>query len=149
MPQNTAPIYPLTPYAVVLQGPSNIWTACVTRAPTATASLAAANIIEFVPTSSFGRRIDKIQVQGSSSGISAPTAAMSLLIFLWDGTTAFFFDEIVVTVQTPGTGAAAFQASKSYTNLVLPAAFKLYAACTVTTASATTAITVAAFGGDY
>lgn len=147
MAQNTAPIYPLTPYAV--NASLAAVTACTTRAPTVTASLAAANIIALCPASANGRRVDKIQVQACSSSITAPTVAQTVQVWLWDGTTAYLIDEIPVTAVTPSTTAAAFVTSKSYTNLVLPAAFALYVSTTVTTTASTTALSVTLFAGDY
>ena len=71
-------------------------TACATRAPTPTASLAAANIFLLAAPTTNGLRVDRIRVKGSSSSITATTAAQTVLIWLWDGTTAWLFDEIAV-----------------------------------------------------
>lgn len=155
MAANTSPIYPLTPAAFFCN--LTAVTACTTRAPTATASLAAANITVLVPAgaaqtpaSTAGTRIDKITVEGASSAITAPTAAQTVQIWWHDGTTAYQYDEIAVTVVTPSaTGTAAFQGSKSYTNLVLPVGHALYASTTVTTTASTTALMVIANGGTY
>lgn len=147
MAANTAPIFPLTPFAI--SASLAAVTACTTRAPTATASLAAANISQLCDVSTNGRRIDKIAVQACSSGITQTTAAQTVLIWMWDGTTAYVVDEFVVTAQAPSTTAAAFRLEKSYSNLVLPAAFKLYMSTTVTTTASTTALSVQVFGGDY
>lgn len=147
MTQNVAPIYPLTPYAI--SATLAAVNACTTRAPTATASLAGANISLLCDTSTNGRRIDKIAVQACSSSITAPTAAQTVLIWMWDGTTAYVLDEFVVTLQTPSTIASAFRLEHSYQTLTLPAAFKLYMSTTVTTTASTTALSVQVFGGDY
>lgn len=124
-------------------------TACTTRAPTATASLAAANIVELCPVSTNGRRIDKIQVNAISTAFTSATVALLVGIWAWDGTTAYLIDEIVVTAQTPSTTAAAFNASKTYDNWNLPPAFKLFASTSVTTTASTNALQVTVFGGDY
>tara|TARA_R110000868_G_scaffold284473_2_gene544939 strand:- start:497 stop:940 length:444 start_codon:yes stop_codon:yes gene_type:complete len=147
MSANGHPIFPATPYAITASLAAV--TACTTRAPTATASLAAANISILCPTSTSGRRIDKITVQAASSAIAAPTAAQVVGIWMWDGTTAYLIDEIAVTLVTPSTTAVSFTSSKTYTTLVLPAAFALYMSTTVTTTAATTALSVSVFGGDY
>ena len=147
MAANTTPIFPGTPYAV--NASLAAATACTTRAPTATASLAAANILAFVPTSTNGLRIDRIQVQACSSSITATTAAQVVGIWMHDGTNAYLIDEITVTAQAPSTTAVAFSVSKNYSNLVLPATFSLYVSTTVTTTAATTALSVTAFGGAY
>lgn len=147
MAANQAPIYPIAPYAV--NGTLAAVTACTTRAPTATASLAAANITILVPVSTNGVRIDKIQVQACSSAFTAATAAQTVLIWMWDGTNAYVVDEIPVVLTTPSTTAIAFNTSHSYTNLVLPATFALYMSTSVTTTASTTALSVQAFGGLY
>ncbi len=147
MPVTATPIFAQTPYAKSTSFAAT--TACTTRAPTATASLAGANIFEICPVSTNGRRIDKITVNACSSSITAPTAAQLVGIWLWDGTTAYLIDEIVVALQTPSTTAGAFIVSKTYDTLVLPAAFKLFGSTTVTTTASTTALSVTVFGGDY
>jgi len=144
---NTHPIFPATPYAITAN--LSAATACTTRGPTATAGLAAANILAFVPVSNSGLRIDRITVQASSTSITAPTAAQLVGIWMHDGTTAYMIDEFQITVVTPSTTAPCFTLTKTYTNLVLPAAFSLYMSTTITTTAATTALTVSAFGGAY
>ena len=147
MAANTSPIFPATPYAIT--GSLASATACTTRGPTATAGLAAANIYELCPVSTNGRRVDKITVQAASTNIAAPTAAQIVGIWMWDGISAFLIDEFAVTVVTPSTTAVSFTLTKTYSTLVLPAAFKLYMSTTVTTTASTTALSVSVFGGDY
>lgn len=145
MPVTATPVFAQTPYSVSLSLAAQ--TACTTRAPTATASLAAANIIQFVPTSTNGARIDYIIVKGSSSSITAPTAANLVQIWNWDGTTAFLTDEILVSAVTPSTTAPSFSTTYTFANgLYLPAANRLYASVTVTTTASTTALVATAFG---
>ena len=147
MAANTSPIYPLVPYAI--SASLAAVTACTTRAPTATAGLAAANITILVPTSSEGVRIDKIAVQAASTSFTAPTAAQTVMIWMWDGTTAYLVDELIISLVTPSTTAKSFRVEKNYETLVLTAAFALYISTSVTTAADTTALTVQAFGGTY
>lgn len=147
MPANTTPIFPATPYIKRLSIAAQ--TACTTRAPTATASLAAANIIELTPVSTNGLRIDAITVNACSTSITAPTVAQLVGIWLWDGTTASLIDEIVVTAVTPSTTAVSFTTTKNYSTLVLPPEFKLFASTTVTTTASTTALQVTVLGGAY
>lgn len=159
MAANTSPIYPLTPAAFFCD--LTAVTACSTRAPTATASLAAANIFLLVPVgasqspvSTAGTRIDQINVQAASSSITAATVAQTVVIWWWDGTKAWPWDEIVITAVTPSTTAAAFgqslgYGSKTYSKLVLPVGHALYASTTVTTTASTTALIVDALGGTY
>ena len=148
MAVTSTPIFAQTPYAKTLTLVAQ--TACTTRAPTATGSLAAANITAFVPVSTNGLRIDSIQVNAAGTGITTANAANLVDIWLWDGTTAFMILEIAVTAVTPSTTAAAFTTTYSFpAPLVLPAAFALYASTTVTTTAAGTALQVTAFGGAY
>lgn len=148
MAKTATPALPQTCYFAAVSLAAQ--TACTTRAPTATASLAAANIVQLTDTSAEGLRIDSIQVQACSSAIGAATAAQLVQIWMWNGTTAFLIDEITVTAQTPSATAAAFTQTKTYTNPILvPAANKLYVSTTVTTTASTTAIQVSASGGAY
>ena len=148
MAVTSTPIFAQTPYAKTLTLAAQ--TACTTRAPTATASLAGANITAFVPTSTNGLRIDSIQVNAAGTSISTINAANIVGIWLWDGTTAFLIQEILVTAVTPSTTAAAFTTTYTFpAPLVMPAAFALYASTTVTTTAAGTALQVTAFGGAY
>ena len=148
MAVTSTPIFAQTPYAKTLTLVAN--TACTTRAPTATGSLAGANITAFVPVSTNGLRIDSIQVNAAGTGITTANAANLVDIWLWDGTTAFMILEVAVTAVTPSTTSAAFTTTYTFpTPLVLPAAFALYASTTVTTTAAGTALQVTAFGGAY
>jgi len=148
MAVTATPIFAQTPYAKTLTLVAQ--TACTTRAPTATASLAGANITAFVPTSTNGLRIDSIIVNSVGTSITTANAANLVDIWLWDGTTAFMILEIAVTAVTPSTTAAAFTTTYTFpAPLILPAAFALYASTTVTTTAAGTALQVTAFGGAY
>ena len=124
-------------------------TACTTRGPTATAGLAAANIFQLLTTTTNGARVDKIRVKASSTSFTAATAAATVTIWIWDGTTAYPFDEILITALTPSTTVASYSAETNYTTLQLPSTYKLYCSTSVTTTAATTAFVVEAFGGAY
>lgn len=149
MPANTTPVFPLTP--VVHTTDLSAVTACTTRAPTATASLAGANISALTPVSTNGKRIDFIRVKGSSSSFTAPTAAQTVTIWYWDAVLAkaFPYAEILVALVTPSTTAVSFEGSIAPVGLVLPAADRLYVSTSITTTASTTAFVVQAFGGDY
>lgn len=135
-----------TPYAIT--GDLSAVTACTTRAPTATASLAGANILAFVPTSTNGRRIDWVSVKASSTSFTAPTVAQTITIWMHDGAKAYPIKEIVTTVVTPSTTAASYESGPVPLGIVLPAAFSLYMSTSITTTAATTALVVSAFGAD-
>lgn len=124
--------------------------ACTTRAPTATAGLAAANIIALTAVSTSGLRIDSIEVTGAANAIGGATTAGLVGIWAWDGTTAYLIDEISVNATTPSATTPTFQAIKYYTNpIALPAAYRLYCSTSVTTTAAANALSVAASGGAY
>jgi hypothetical protein len=109
--------------------------------------LAAANIIQFVPTSTNGCRVDYILVKSASTSITAATVANLVQIWNWDSTTAYLTDEIAVSAVTPSTTSAGFTATYNFANgLYLPAANRLYVSLTVTTTASTTALTATAFG---
>ena len=145
MAVTATPVFAQTPYSVSVSLTAQ--TACTTRAPTATASLAGANIIQFVPTSTNGARIDYIKVVAASTSITAATAANLVQIWDWDATNAYLIDEIPISAVTPSTTSAAFTTTYAYANgLYLPAANRLYISVTVTTTASTTALTATAFG---
>ena len=147
MPANTAPIFPVAPYAAFTD--LSAVSACTTRAPTATASLAAANIFQLTAASTNGLRIDTIRVKGSSTSITAPTAAQTVMIWHWDGTKAWPLQEIAITLTTPANNVASFEGVATFTDLVLPPTHCLYVSTTITTTASTTALVVKASGGAY
>lgn len=128
----------------------SVQTACTTRGKTATASLAGANIIQLLNTTTNGCRIDSIQVNACSTSMTATTAANLVGIWIWDGTNAQLYTEIAVTAVVPSTTSAGFTTTLTFTNpLVLPSTYKLYASVAVTTTASTTALQVFTFGGNY
>lgn len=147
MAANVQPIFPVTPVASFADLTSI--TACTTRAPTATAGLAAANIIQLLDVSTNGQRVDTIRVKGASSSFTAATAAQTVTIWQWDGTKAWPIREILVTLTTPSTTVASFEGSATFTDLILPPTHKLYVSTSITTTAATTALIVEAVGGAY
>ena len=148
MPVTATPIFAQAPYMACTTLAAQ--TACTTRGPTITANLATANIVQIVPTSTNGLRIDSIQVNACSTSFVAATAGNIVGIWVHDGTTAFLFTEILVTAVTPSTTVAGFTTTLTFANpLVLPSTFKLYASVSVTTTASTTALQVCVMGGSY
>lgn len=148
MAVTSTPIFAQTPYIKTLS--MSAQTACTTRAPTATASTTAANIIAFVPASTNGLRVDSIQVNACGTGISTANAANVVGIWADDATNAYLLTEILVSAVTPSTTTAAFTVTYTFPiPLSLPAAFTLKASVGVTTTAAGTALQVTAFGGAY
>jgi len=124
-------------------------TACATRAPTAFASLGAANIFQIVPTTTNGVRVDKILIKGCSTSITAATVAQTVTVWECDGVTAFPVDELLVTAVTPSTTVASYQGQSAYINFVLPATHSLWLSTSITTTAATTALCASALGSTY
>ena len=148
MPVTATPIFVQSPLIGYVD--LSAQTACTTRGKTATASLAGANIVQLLNTTTNGCRIDSIQVNACSTSMTAATAANLVGIWIWDGTNAQLYTEITVTAVTPSTTTAAFTTTLTFTNpLVLPSSYRLYASVSVTTTASTTALQVFTFGGNY
>jgi len=121
-------------------------TACTTRAPTATAGLAAANIIAMIPTTTKTTPLSRIVIKGSSSSFTAPTAAQTLTLWVWDGTTAYPYKEMVLDAKTPSTVVGSYEYDYLLTDFSLPIGYALYASTSITTTAATTAFVAMALG---
>jgi hypothetical protein len=121
--------------------------ACTTRAPTATAGLAAANIQLFIAANASGdQTISQITIKGASTSIIAPTVAQIVGIWRWDGTKAYLITEISIPAFTPSTTLPSTEVSTVFSNLSLAATQALYISTTVTTTAATTALVAIAYG---
>lgn len=123
-------------------------TACTTRGPTATAGLAAANIVVCVPTVASDCKISKIALKGISTSMTANTVAQLVGLWVWDGTTAYLRKELIVSPasSTPSTTVPSFELDTLFDDFVLFAGQALYVSTTVTTTAATTALGVSAHG---
>jgi hypothetical protein len=86
-----------------------------------------------------GTRVDQIVAQ-----MEATSAAAIIYVWIYDGTTAFLFDEIPIAAITGSATVAGAQATKNYSNLVIPSGYSIYVSTTVTQNTA-----VHGFGGDY
>lgn len=64
---------------------------------------------------SSGTRIQEVVVQATST-----TTAGMVRLFLYDGSSYWFFDEVAVSAVTPSASVRAFRASVTYQSLVLP-----------------------------
>lgn len=139
----------VTPQLAVL-GHANLAavTACTTRGPTATAGLAAANIIVCVPTTTADTKISKVSLKAISTSMTAPTAAQLVGLWDWDGTTAYLVKELQVSLVTPSTTVASFESDTLFDDFVLPIGHALYVSTTVTTTASTTALGVTAHGAS-
>jgi hypothetical protein len=71
--------------------------------------------IATILTGATGTRVNEIVVEAT-----ATTTAGMVRLFLHDGTNTRLFDEFVVIPITPSGSVAAYRASKTYDNIVLP-----------------------------
>ena len=118
MPANTTPIFPLTP----IIGIGDTIATLTSRAKiTGTTGLT-----QCTATSTNGLRVDAITVK-----LAATSAAAQVLIFIYDGTTSFLFDEIPVTAITASNTVASYVYTRSYAYLVLPPTYQIFAATTI------------------
>lgn len=147
MAANIDPIFPKSPVYKTLS--LTTVSACTTRAPTVTASLAGANIFELLSTGTEMRRIDYIKVNAASTAIASATTPMLIQIWVWDGTTASLYEEIDVTALTPSSTSKSFNKKISFSDFMLPATYKIYISSTVATTASTNAVTVTVGGGEY
>lgn len=83
-----------------------------------------------------GTRISEVVVKAA-----ATSAAAIVRLFLYDGTTYWLFDEIVVAAATGSSTVAQTRVSTTYNNLVLPSAsWSLRATISVSQATHVTAL---------
>lgn len=139
MPANFKPIFPLTPTIGIcdLSGATALTARTVVTGTT--------GLTAITPTSTNGKRIDAIRVKCCQT---VAGAAAIVCIWVYDGTKSYLFDELSCSAVTPGNTTEAFSVEKTYSNLVLPPTYRLYASITVSSAGNTNCI-VTAHGGDY
>jgi hypothetical protein len=139
MAANQKPIFPKS--AVIGVADLSGATALTSRAKI----VGTTGLTQLTPVSAEGKRVDEIRVKGCNT-----VAGVSARVFIWlyDGTNSYLFDELTLTGVTPDTVTDSAIASKTYSNLVLPATYKLYASVTVASGGNTNC-TVFALGGDY
>lgn len=130
---NTQPVFPVAPIVGIATLTSA--TALTSRANiTGTTGLT-----QLTATSTNGTRIDAIAVKSKATSV-----ASSVCIWLYNGTTSFLLDEILVTAVTASTTVDSFAFQRFYMNMVLPPTYQLFISETVQTD-----LNVLAFGGTY
>ena len=155
MAVNINPVFPVTP--VMLQASLAAASACTTRAPVASANIAASPNygveLKYANASSvagtYGRRIDRIQVKGIATAIGGATTAGTVIIWCDDGVNAWPITEILTPVVTPSASVASIDVFQLFSNLVLPPSAKLWASTTIAANAAAHALAVYVYGGDY
>lgn len=91
------------------------------------------------PVSVNGKRVDLIEVTATGT-----TASGLVGIWLYNGTTAFLLDELIIPVITGSTTVAAASITRNYSNFNIPSGYQVYASTSVSQT-----LNVFAFGGDY
>lgn len=107
-----------------------------------TSLTAPTNVATVFTAGASGSKIDQITYQGL-----ATTVAGVINVFRHDGSTYHLIDQVLVTAVTSSTTAVAFQAVRTYENLLLKNGETLR--FTVTVAGLQSNIKVTAFGGDF
>ena len=132
MPINKEPVFPVAPIVGI---GDTIATLAGTRAKiTGTTGLTAVTA-----ASTNGLRIDQVAVQ-----LAATSAAAIVMLWIYDGTTSFLFDEFVIPAITASNTVPAARVVKTYSNLLLPPTYRLYASTTIAQNT-----DVFAMGGSY
>jgi hypothetical protein len=86
-----------------------------------------------------GSRIDEVVVSATGT-----TTAGVVRLFIYNGTTYFLLQEILVSAITPSTTVAVFSYDATFNNLMLPSGSSLRA-----TTNNAESFSVIAFGGDF
>ena len=133
MAAGTAPIFPSAPIVGIASLVSA--SAITSRAPiTGTTGL-----VQLTATSTNGTRVDAITVKAQGNS----TAGL-LDVWVYNGTTAYLYDEITIATVTANTTTASNVATNTYSTLTLPPTYQLYVSQTVSSN-----VSVMAFGGTY
>ena len=133
MAAGTSPIFPSAPIVGIASLVSA--SAITTRTPiTGTTGL-----VQLTATSTNGTRVDAITVKAQGNS----TAGL-LDVWVYNGTTAYLYDEITIATVTANTTTASNVATNTYSTLTLPPTYQLYVSQTVSSN-----VSVMAFGGTY
>lgn len=97
------------------------------------------NVTTIFTAGSNGSRIDEIDINATGT-----TTSGVVRLFIYDGSSYFLFQEILVTAITPSTTITAFGSTNTYNNLMLPSGHSLRA-----TTNNSESFNVIAFGGDF
>jgi hypothetical protein len=124
----TAPAFAATPKA-----------AAAVLATADTSRTAPTTVVTLWTAGASGSRIDSVNIIATGT-----TTAGAVRLFIYDGTNYRLFQEILVTAITPSTTLAPFQATLSYSTLLLQSGYSLRA-----TTNNTEGFSVVAFGGDF
>lgn len=145
MPANTTPIFPLTP----LVGACQLAAANGGAITSGIKITGTTGLVQLLAAQTNGARIDKVTVRvgGTAVGLNA---ASQVWLWIYDGTTSWLHDELLVpAVTSTASTVAGATVSSTYTNLVLPSTHSLFVSTTVTPTDASGLLTITANGGAY
>lgn len=133
MAANTNPIFPVAPSIGIatLTSPTPITTRTNITGTT--------GLTQLTPTSTNGKRIDRIAIQSKETSVAG-----AVWVWLYNGTTSHLLDEILVSAVTGSATVEGFSTYVDYANLVLPPTYQIYVS-----ASVDQDLNVFAHGGDY
>ena len=97
------------------------------------------NPVTIFTAGSSGSRIDEIDIIATGT-----TTANVIRLWIYNGTTYYLFQEILVTAITPSVTQAVFSSISTFNNFMLPTGYSLRA-----TTNNTEGYNVIAFGGDF
>lgn len=87
----------------------------------------------------------RVKIAGSSQGINV---AMSIYVWIYNNTTSFLYDEIILDTTTCSATAPSYQIDTNYDNFILPATtYSIWVSESVTSDAALTCPIVMIFGG--
>ena len=152
MAANTTPIFPLKPFVATAELANATGTAITSGAPiTGTTGLVVLVPVgaSQTPTSADGTRIDRVTVRVAGTAVGL-NAACQVWLWLYNGTTSWLIDELLVpAVTSTASTVAGATVSVGYPNLVLPTTWGLYVSTTVTPTDASGILHISAYGGTY
>lgn len=104
-----------------------------------TSRTAPTNVGTVFTAGSSGSRVDEVNISATGT-----TTVGVVRLFIYDGTTYYLLQEILVSAITPSTTLAVFSYNVTFNNLMLPSGFSLRA-----TTNNAESFSVIAFGGDF
>ena len=97
------------------------------------------NVVTIFTAGAAGSRLDEIDITATGT-----TTSGVVRLWIYNGTTYYLIQEILVTAITPSVTQATFSSTSTYNNFMLPSGYSLRA-----TTNNSETFTVAAFGGDF
>lgn len=86
----------------------------------------------------------RVKIAGSSQGVNT---AMSIYVWIYNGTTSYLYDEIILGTATSSTTSPSFVTETQYSNFILPATpYAIYVSESILSNATLTAPTVTILG---